>query len=163
MHPNAALLSTLFAALDAHDHEAMAACYHPEARFRDIAFDRHRRGQIHDMWRMICSGDSDIRVLDVEIVEAGDRGGRARVVEKYRFGASKDPPRAGRRIVNAIDSRFGFEDGLIRRQDDDCDAKAWARQALGDGVKGFLAGRIRFLRSRTAETKLAAFLKANPG
>src|SRR5207248_5805175 len=39
LHSNAALIQRLFAALNAHDAEAMAACYHSRnVRFRDIAF-----------------------------------------------------------------------------------------------------------------------------
>lgn len=159
MHANAALLHKLFTALQKLDHATMASCYHPRARFRDIAFDLHGREPIHDMWRMICSGDIKVKF---EVVEADDLGGRAKLIDTYTFGASKDPPKPGRPVRNAIESRFQFEDGLILRQDDDCDAKGWARQALGDGIVGLLAGRIRLLRSRKAKAKLAAFVEAHP-
>lgn len=160
MHANAALLDKLFTALDRHDHETMASCYHPDAAFRDIAFDRRGRGEIHDMWRMICH--NDIRVK-FEIVDADDIAGRVRLIDVYTFGASKNPPDPGHRVVNAIESRFRFEGGLIRRHDDRCDAKDWARQALGEGIAGFLAGRIRLLRSRKAREKLDAFLAQAAG
>ncbi len=136
----------------------MASCYHPDAGFRDIAFDRRGRGEIHGMWRMICN--SDIRVK-FEIVDADDGAGRVKLIDVYTFGVSKKPPDPGRRVVNAIESRFRFEDGLIRRHDDHCDAKDWARQALGEGLSGFLAGRIRPLRSRAAKAKLDAFLASD--
>lgn len=165
MHANAILLNTLFEALRQHDHATIADCYHPDARFRDIAFDLRGHKAIHDMWRMICCGDSDIKVLDFEIVEAGDLGGRARVVEEYRFGASKKPgvEAAGSPVHNAIESRFWFQEGRILRQDDDCDAKEWARQALGKRplgfVAAFLAGRIRLMRSLVANAKVARFIR----
>lgn len=159
MHANSALLHKLFTSLGDHDHEAMASCYHPDARFRDIAFDLEGRGEIHDMWRMICSGDI---AVEYEVLDADDRSGRAALVDTYTFGASKDPPQEGRRVRNPIRSTFRFEDGLIVRQDDECDAKSWARQALGGGLAGFLAGRIRFLRSRKAKQKLADFVAAHP-
>jgi hypothetical protein len=158
MHPNHVLLSRLHDALGSHDAATMAACYHPEARFRDIAFDLHGRQAIHDMWRMICSGDI---AVEFEVVEADDRSGRVRLVDVYTFGASRDPPRAGRRVRNEIESRFEFEDGRIRRHRDVCDAREWARQALGRGPVGILAGRIRLLRSRKARAKLAAFIAAH--
>ena len=46
MHANEILLRRLFDALDRHDHAAMAACYQPDATFRDIAFDL--RGRLTD-------------------------------------------------------------------------------------------------------------------
>jgi len=57
MHANALLLQRLFSSLDRRDDQTMATCYHPEATFQDIAFDLHGQKEIHDMWRMICSGD----------------------------------------------------------------------------------------------------------
>ena len=162
MHANAALLDRLFTALVARDPEAMASCYRPDARFRDIAFDLDSSDEIADMWRMICSDEVDMKVLDFEIVEADDRAGRARIVERYAFGASKDPPRAGAPVTNAIESSFEFEEGGIRSQIDSCDSKLWARQALGKGIKGFLAGRIRPLRSLVARRKLARFVRTHP-
>ena len=158
MHANGALLDKLFGALRRHDHEAMASCYHPAAHFRDIAFDLYPRERIHDMWRMICSGDIQ---AEFEIIDADDRGGRVRLGETYTFHTSKRPPDDKVTVGNAIVSRFLFNDGLILRQDDDCDAKEWARQAMAKNnpVVRFLAGRIRLLRSLVAKAKLAKFVK----
>lgn len=155
MHPNHELLHRLYTALDQRDDEAMAACYAPEAYFRDIAFDCHKRNEIHDMWRMICS--RDIRAT-FAIIDADATHGFAGAVFTYTYGASEDPPRLGRPVCNPTISTFTFRDGRIVRQEDWCDAKAWARMAIGSGPIGFLAGRIRLLRSRKAKTKLAAFL-----
>ncbi|HMG48835.1 MAG TPA: nuclear transport factor 2 family protein [Allosphingosinicella sp.] len=159
MHANGILLKRLFTALGEHDHLAMASCYHPKARFRDIAFNLRGADEIYDMWRMICSGDIEV---EFEVLEADDRAGRVRLVDTYTFGASKDPPKPGRRVRNAIDSRFQFEDGLIVRHEDDCDAKVWAKQAMGDGVGAFLASRIRLMRSLVANAKLTKFVRTNP-
>lgn len=156
MHANATLLNALFTALARHDHAGMAACYHPQARFRDIAFDLRGRERIHAMWRMICAGD--IEVVDFEVIDVDDSKGRARIVEEYTFHRRKAPPDDVARVRNSIVSRFRFEDGKIRCQDDDCDPKEWARQALGDGMAGFLAGRFRPLRSFVAKRKLAKFV-----
>jgi len=156
MHPNHALLDRLFDALNRHDHATMATCYAPDAYFRDIAFDLNGQDRIHGMWRMICSGDIK---LSFQIIDADDREGTAQLVEDYTFGASKNPLRAGRRVRNNITSRFAFAEGRIRRQDDHCDPRAWASQALGDGIIGLLAGRIRWLRSRVAKSKLDKFLR----
>lgn len=159
MHANAALLDKLFTALGKHDHPTMASCYHPDAYFRDIAFDLQGRKSIHSMWHMICDGD--IRV-EFEILDADDFAGHVSLVDNYTFGASKKPPRPGRHVRNAIESRFLFEDGWIKSHEDDCDPKKWARSALGPGIAGFLAGRLRFLRSRKAGALLAAFVETHP-
>jgi len=158
MHANAALLRKLFAALREHDHLTMASCYHPKARFRDIAFDLHGVEDIYDMWRMICTGDIRVKV---EAVEADDRAGLVKLVDDYTISRSR-LSRKRHPVHNVIKSRFRFKDGLILRQDDDCDAREWARQALGHGPFGFLAGRIRLMRSLVAKAKLAKFVGANP-
>jgi ketosteroid isomerase-like protein len=158
MHANAALLHKLFTALHEHDPETMAACYQDDARFRDIAFSLRKRRRIHNMWRMICSDDVAIKVLECEVLDADDRAGRVRVVENYDFHTGKPPPKDKVPVTNRILSRFEFEDGKIRSQEDECDAKEWARQAMGTGIEGYLAGRIRLLRSVVANFKLARFV-----
>lgn len=158
MNTNAALLQRLFTALDQHDHPTMAACYHSEATFRDIAFDLRGRKQIHSMWHMICEGD--IRAT-FEVVHANDREGRVKLLDTYTFGASKDPATPGRPVRNAVDSRFLFRDGVIVEHRDLCDAREWARSALG-GFVGFVAGRARPLRSWKAGQKLNAFVGRHP-
>jgi len=158
MHANADLLQRLYTALDRHEHNTMADCYHPEARFRDIAFDLQGIKKIHSMWHMIS--ETDIRAK-FEVVDATDRTGRVKLVDTYTFGAKKDPPRKGRPVRNVIESQFVFEGGRIKDHHDFCDPKEWARQAMG-GPLGYLAGRIHFLRWLAATLKLRAFVKKHP-
>ena len=153
MHPHQELVARLFMALDRHDDETMAGCYHESARFRDIAFDLQSRKDIHCMWRMICR-TSDLRAT-FRVLEADDRGARVALVDHYTFR------KTGRKVRNEIESRFTFRDGLILSHDDDCDPAAWGAMALG-GIKGFLAGRIRLLRSRAAAQVLDEFRAAHP-
>ena len=152
MHPNAELLQRLFSALDRHDHRAMAACYHPEATFRDIAFDLRGRRRIHSMWHMICEGD--IRT-SFKIDEVDDRTAFVTVVDDYTFRAK------GRKVHNVIQSRFRFKDGAIVEQQDSCDSRQWASMAIG-GVGGFLAGRIPRLRAAKARRTLDTFIETHP-
>jgi hypothetical protein len=152
MHANAIVLQGLFTSLDQHDHEAMAAYYHPQATFRDIAFDLRGKKQIHAMWHMICNGD--IRTV-VRHIEADDDSGRATVQDDYTFSST------GRKVRNVIDSHFRFRDGFIVEQQDHCNARRWATMALG-GIKGLLAGSFRFLRAQTAREKLDAFIARHP-
>lgn len=161
MHANAALLDKLFTALREHKPLEMASCYHPLAHFRDIAFDLRGVDEIYDMWRMICRPDTAIEV-DFDVPDANDRTGYVRAVEKYNFGASERDEEKGVAVTNKIESRFVFEDGLIKSQIDDCDPKEWARQAMGGGVKAYLAGRFRLVRSNGAKKKLRKFRAENP-
>jgi ketosteroid isomerase-like protein len=154
MHKNAALLERLFASLNRHDYPSMAACYHPAAVFKDIAFDLQGRKRIHAMWAMICDGDSDIRAT-FDVIRADDQEGQVKLVDEYTFRDTHRPVR------NAIDSRFRFRDGLIIEHRDFCDPREWAAMAVG-GAGGFLAGRIRLLRSWKAQKKLQAFVKRHP-
>ena len=161
MHANAALLEKLFTSLNKRNHQAMAECYHQDAVFRDIAFDLHGRGAIHGMWQMICEGRSNLRAT-YEVLNADDHSGRVSLVDDYTFYARDDSPTgSGREVHNVIDSEFRFRDGLIISHRDDCDARAWGQMAIG-GFGGFLAGRLRFLRSRKARQKLDAFLAKRP-
>ena len=154
MHPNDALLQRLFTALDQHDYPTMGACYHQKKKvmFHDIAFDLTERKRILAMWHMICEG-TDIRAR-FDVVNANDRDGRVSLVDEYTFRDT------GREIRNIIESRFRFEDGFIVEHRDFCDARAWASMAFG-GMKGFVAGHIRLLRSITANKKLNEFIKAH--
>ena len=153
MHPNGLLLRRLFTALDVHDHPTMAGCYAPAASFRDIAFDLEGKPKIHGMWQMICES-SDLRAT-FEVVQADDVEGRVALVDHYTFSDTKF------KVRNVIDARFRFENGLIVQHRDYCDEKAWAAMAFHGGLRGFLAGHFRFVRSRGAEAKLKAFMDAH--
>jgi ketosteroid isomerase-like protein len=157
-HPNALLIERLFAALNRHDHEAMAECYADDAGFHDIAYHLRTKRRIHDMWRMICEGESNIQVK-VEAADANDREGTATIVDVYDFGRTQDDP--GKRVVNRIRSRFVFDAGRIAKQADDCDPRAWAAMAIGGRV-GWIAGRIRLLRSLKANWMLYRFVRNHP-
>lgn len=146
------LVEKLFSSLQALNHEAMAACYHEEATFSDIAFQLQGRKQIHAMWHMICQKGISVQVQSIET--AGDIV-RARIVDTYTFSDT------GRQVVNRIESAFEFRDGLISVQRDTCDPLDWSRQAFG-GIKGELVGRVGWLRRRAAAGKIRTFIAANP-
>ena len=154
MHANGVLLQRLFTALDDHDHATMAGCYHPAATLRDIAFDLSGRPEIHGMWHMICE-NTDIRAT-FEVLHADDLKGRVALVDHYTF---TDTPR---KVRNVIDARFRFENGLIVQHQDHCDARAWAGMAFSGGVRAFLAGNFRIVRSLAARHKLSEFHHAHP-
>jgi hypothetical protein len=146
------LVEQFLTAYQSLNHNAMAACCHQSARFADIAFRLNGRKQIHAMWHMICENGIEVEVQTVE--ERGDEV-HARVVDTYVFSDT------GRPVVNPILCRFQFRDGLIIEHLDECDALEWARQAFG-GLKGEIAGRIGFLRRRTARKKIRKFIAMHP-
>ena len=152
MHPNATLIDRFYAAFARRDAEAMAACYHPEVHFSDEVFDLHGPAA-GDMWRMLCANGRDLRV-EASGIEADERTGRAHWDARYTFSAT------GRAVLNRIDARFEFRDGLIVRHVDRFDFWAWSRQALG--APGWLLGWTPLLRANVrarAARSLAAFQK----
>lgn len=121
---NRSLIETLYEALDRGDGEAMAACYAPNARFRDPAFGELSGEEAGDMWRMLTERAED---LSVELAEheADESSGSARWIARYTFTDT------GRSVVNDVRARFGFADGRIVEHVDEFSFFAWSRQALG--------------------------------
>ena len=160
-HPNVLLVERLYIALDRHDAAVMASCYRDDVvTFHDIAFHIVEKSRLRGMWRMICEGESGIRVT-IKSITADDREGEARIVDVYRFGRDTSKRKEGRPVTNEITSRFRFRDGLIEEHRDWCDARAWASQAMG-GPAGWVAGRSRPLRAWSANRKLDRFLREHP-
>jgi ketosteroid isomerase-like protein len=121
---NRELIRRLYDGLDRHDGDAMAACYTPDAHFRDPAFGDLHGEEVGAMWRMLTSRAED---LDVELPEhdADERTGTAHWIARYTF------TQTGRPVVNDIRATFAFKDGLITDHVDEFDRGRWARQALG--------------------------------
>lgn len=152
MHPNAALIERFYAAFARCDWAAMAACYHPQVHFSDEVFDLHG-ADAGLMWRMLCTNARDLRI-DASAIAADEARGRAHWDARYTFGAT------GRKVINRIDARFEFRDGLIVRHVDHFDFWRWSRQALG--APGWALGWSSLLRDqvrRRAAAGLAAFAR----
>lgn len=130
-HPNAELIQRFYSAFQNLDAETMAACYAADIRFSDPLFTDLRGAEAGDMWRMLCSRAEGFS-LTFDNVRADARQGGADWVASYRFSAT------GRQVVNRIQARFVFRDGLIAEHRDHFDLWRWARQALG--AKGLLLG-----------------------
>ena len=140
-------IERLYAALNAHDGEAMAACYAHDAVFEDPAFGVLVGGRVKDMWRMLCARTEDLRV---ELRAHDDRS--AHWIATYTLGT-------GRKVVNDVRAQFAFgSDGLIVGHRDSFDLRAWAEQALGPPVS--LLGRtplLALLIRRTTAKQLATW------
>ena len=148
----ALLLEKLYTCLDRKDHDGMAACYHPDAVFRDIAFTLRGRKQIHAMWHMIA--ESDLRA-SFTIRRVDGRTATVELVDDYTFRAT------GRRVHNVIRSDFHFVDGLIIEHLDSCSALRWGVQALGP-VKGVMSWLLPGARRKRAMATLGKFIASHP-
>ncbi|MBN3847856.1 MULTISPECIES: nuclear transport factor 2 family protein [Burkholderiaceae] len=130
-HPNTELIERFYTAFQQRDAETMAACYADDAVFSDPAFGELRGEEVRDMWRMLVKHAQDFSLTFGEI-EADDASGRAQWVASYQF------TQTGRPVVNRIEARFAFRDGLIVEHRDRFDLWLWMRQAMG--VRGALFG-----------------------
>jgi ketosteroid isomerase-like protein len=132
------LIESFYQALQRRDGEAMAACYHAEAKFEDEVFVLEGK-EPGDMWRMLCSRGKDLRVEYCDVKAEGNRGS-THWEAWYTFSAT------GRMVHNIIDAEFEFKDGKIHRQRDRFDFWRWTRQALGP--IGLLLGWSPALRKK---------------
>jgi ketosteroid isomerase-like protein len=141
-HPNAALIERFYEAFQRRDVDAMAACYAPDVTFSDPVFGELHGGEVRDMWGMLVSRAQEF-TLAFSHVTADDRSGSAHWVASYVFSQT------GRTVVNPIDARFVFRDGLIAEHRDRFDLWRWSSQALG--AKGALFGWTPFVQNAIRE------------
>jgi hypothetical protein len=153
LHP----LSTIerfYAAFDARDGAAMAACYAPGAHFSDPVFVDLNGDEPGAMWRMLTAQATDLRV---ELLE--------HTADSARWRAHYTFSQTGRPVVNDVRAAFRFDDaGLIEDHRDDFSFHRWARQALG--TPGLLLGWTPLLRSKVrgnAAKSLASFMRRDAG
>lgn len=131
MHPNTKLITEFYEAFSRSDGDAMASCYHRDVSFSDPVFPNLNGEEAGDMWRMLTSSASDLRI-EFSDVQADDQTGRAHWEAWYTFSAT------GKKVHNIIDASFEFRDGAIVSHVDDFDFWRWSRQALG--LPGVLLG-----------------------
>lgn len=120
---NRETIERFYAAFGQCNGTAMSACYAPDAHFRDPAFGDLRGHDVGAMWRMLTSRATDLQIELHEHEAEGDTGS-AHWIARYTFST-------GRPVVNDIQARFRFADGLIVDHVDEFDFRRWARQALG--------------------------------
>ncbi len=73
---HARLIRGFYAAFHRRDHEAMAACYAPEAQFRDPVFMDLTGWRIAAMWRMLCERATDLHVSVADVAADAARAAR---------------------------------------------------------------------------------------
>ena len=134
------LIERFYTAFAAGDVETMASCYHKDARFSDPVFpELDGKDEVMKMWRTLVGRSDDIRIVLGEHA-ADDRHGTAHWTATYTFTTT------GRHVVNEIDAKMIFRDGLIVDHTDSFDFWKWSRQALG--APGLLLGWSPMLKKK---------------
>ncbi len=145
MNDYSAIVTKFYTAFQQKDYETMASLYHPEATFRDAAFDLKSGKEAAAMWKMLISAGKDLRIEFSE-VKADEKTGSAHWEAWYTFS------KTGRKVHNIIEAEFEFKDGLIYRHRDHFDFWRWSRQALG--LAGWLLGWSGFLKSKVSSSAM---------
>jgi ketosteroid isomerase-like protein len=156
MHQHEELITRFYEAFSRRDGDAMAACYHDEATFSDPVFVGLDAEGVREMWRMLTTRGTDLRV-EFRDVEADDARGSAHWEAWYTFSTT------GKQVHNIIEASFEFRDGKIVRHVDEFGFWRWSRQALG--VPGLLLGWTPIIRGavRSGAGKELAKWRARAG
>lgn len=147
------LIETFYRAFQKRDYQTMAECYHPDATFRDEAFQL-KGSEIGAMWHMLCERGTDMEMTFTVKEESGKV--KAHWEPRYTFSQS------GRKVHNIIDAEFEFKDGKIIKHVDHFNFWRWSRQALG--VPGLLLGWSNLLQNKVssmAGKSLQSFIRKN--
>lgn len=146
MHENEQLIHKFYEAFAQKDFNAMAECYHPEATFKDEAFDLKSNKQIAAMWRMLIERGTDLKIQFSDI-QANDFTGKAHWEAWYTFSST------GNKVHNIIEAHFTFKNGKILNQRDSFNFYQWSSQSLG--ITGKLFGWTGFLHQKVRSTAMA--------
>ena len=150
---NKELIETFYIAFQQKDYETMAKCYHPDAYFKDEAFELNGK-EIGGMWHMLCERGTDM-TMEFSVSEKTGKI-TAHWEPKYSFSQT------GRSVHNIVDAEFEFRDGKIIKHIDRFNFWRWSHQALG--AVGLLLGWTPFLRnkvSKMAMGNLKKFMQKN--
>ena len=149
-------IAAFYQAFGEGDHEAMAACYHPDVHFSDPVFEDLEGDEARAMWHMLCEQGRDLEVT-VSDIRGDDDSGSAHWEATYTFSPT------GRTVHNKIDASFRFEDELIVEHIDSFDLWAWTRMALGP--IGYATGWMNLSKEKVREAgaqQLERFLEGHP-
>ncbi|MBA2506506.1 MAG: nuclear transport factor 2 family protein [Thermoleophilaceae bacterium] len=136
---NVQVIERFYGAFAEGDGDTMAACYSPDVHFSDPVFPDLHGSQAGDMWRMLTSTPGELRIELLEH-DANESSGSAHWRAHYEF------TQTGRPVVNDIQAKFRFENGLIADHHDHFSFYRWSRQALGP--TGLLLGWTPIVRGK---------------
>ncbi len=139
------VVNHFYSSLANRDGDAMAECYADEIVFEDPAFGELRGRDAGDMWRMLCSSDTDL-ALEHHILASDETVVRTNWIATYTFTAT------GNTVRNDIEATMTFRDGKIVDHRDTFDMWKWSSQALG--LPGKLFGWSPPLKSKVRSTAI---------
>ncbi|MGA7688292.1 MAG: nuclear transport factor 2 family protein [Jiangellales bacterium] len=141
------VVDEFYRALARRDGEAMASCYHDDVVFEDPVFGVLRGGDARDMWRMLCSGGTDLTVTH-RVLESTPTTATTAWVADYTF------PRTGRHVRNDVTAQMSIADDRIVDHRDSFSLWGWSAQALGP--LGRLLGWTPVITTRVRATSTAS-------
>ncbi len=150
MHPNELLITKFYSAFQNKDYDTMQSCYAENARFSDSVFVNLNASEVKAMWEMLCKNGKDL-VLEFSDIQTNDTEGKARWVARYTFS------RSGKKVVNRIEARFKFKEGLIVEHIDSFSFYGWASQAMG--LSGMLLGWTPFFKEKVRHMAMQSLKK----
>lgn len=141
MTPNENLITQFYTAFSKSDAEKMTKCYHPDIEFQDPAFGILKgQKEVSDMWNMLISRSKGNLEVKFSEVKADGKFGSAKWIATYYFS------KTNRKVVNVIQAKFEFEDGLFIKHTDYFSFWKWTQQALG--IVGYILGWTSFLQEK---------------
>lgn len=155
MEANRQLISHFYTCFKNKDYKGMQACYSNRATFNDAVFTDLNAAQVRAMWEMLISRGKDLHI-EFGNIEVNENTGTVHWDAYYTFSST------GRKVSNAIDAYFEFENGKILKHTDSFDFYKWARQALG--LTGLIFGHSNFLKQKIrakAMQSLSDFMSRN--
>ena len=144
MTENEQLITNFYTEFCHADVKKMAECYHENIQFEDPAFGILNDKKPIIMWKMLLERSKGNIKIEFFDVIANENSGSATWVATYVFS------KTNRKVVNKINAKFEFQDGLIIKHTDSFDIYKWSKQALG--LKGFLLGWTSFMRNKIQES-----------
>ena len=144
MTENEQLITNFYTAFGNKDIKKMAECYHENIQFEDPAFGILNDKKPIIMWKMLLERSKGNIKIEFFDVIANENSGSATWVATYVFS------KTNRKVINKINTKFEFQDGLIIKHTDSFDIYKWSKQALG--FKGFLLGWTSFMRNKIQES-----------
>ena len=142
-------MTHFYSSLQAGDGDAMADCYGDNIVFEDPAFGELHGEDAGDMWRMLSSRGSDLK-LNFRVLEASATAARVNWIATYTFSS-------GRPVRNDIMATMMIEDGKIVDHRDVFDFWKWSSQALG--LPGKLLGWSPPMKAKVRSGALKSLAK----
>lgn len=144
------IITDFYTAFANKDAEKMVSYYADDVVFNDSVFKNLRGEEAKDMWRMLLSSSTDLKVSFSNVDATGNLGS-ANWEAIYLFS------KTGNKVHNKIKAVFEFENGKIIRHTDDFDFWKWSGMALG--MSGKLLGWSSFMQGKVKDTAQKALDK----